>query len=215
MIFKSTWTDNSNKVDKQNVLCKLCNMAKRLFPYTTSKLEDSAINLERMRSATDSVEFKAAFTAFLSSARAITYALQEEGAHIEGFKEWYSPFSDQMKKDPLLRFIHNARIEDFHKAKPNLKFRTFIKNMQITIEKPGSVVIGAEGPFRIVNEGTPKEKRIPIKEGEYVVQIFVKNLPKQHLGQTIEHPNPVVICELALEYYESLIHKAKTQFSSK
>jgi hypothetical protein len=191
------------------------NIVRNLFPNSSSKLEDSTTNLERMKSAKDSVEFKAAFTSFLSSARAITYALQKEGAHIEGFEDWCTPFRVEMQSDPLLRFIHEARIADFHRGIHELKFSTHIKSMRITTVGPETVVIGAEGPFRIINKGTPKEKRIPMKEGNYIISISIKNPPTQHLGKTINDTSPIAICELALQYFESLIYKAKARFNPK
>ena len=192
---------------------------RNIFPATCFKLEDCRTNLKMMKSAKNVPEFRAAFTSFLSSARATTNVLQKEGAHIAGFTDWYSVFQGEMRSDPLLRFIHTARISDFHKGKHGLSFSTHVSHFSTKMVGPppspnASMVMGADGIFWIADKGTPKERRVPIEAGKYRVLISIANPPTRHLEKTIDNPNPITICELALEYFESLIYKAKAKFGS-
>ncbi|MDD5127312.1 MAG: hypothetical protein PHR43_04350 [Dehalococcoidales bacterium] len=189
----------------------------RKFPMSASKLEDCRTNLKAMKAARNSLEFRAGFTSFLSSARAITYVLQKEGAHIIGFGDWYASKQNDMKNDPLLKFIHKARTEDFHEGKPNLRFGTHIDHFSTNDVKPTAapIEIGVDGIFQIADKGTPKERRIPIESGKYRIAISIENPPTEHLGKMINDTSPVNICELSLQYFESIIYEANKAFNSK
>lgn len=95
------------------------------FGNTKSKLEDSRNILDQLKLAKNATNFKALFNSFLSSSRAITYALQKEGKKINGFEEWYKEKQDEMRKDKLLRFIHEARTIDFHEGNNVLEVSSF------------------------------------------------------------------------------------------
>jgi hypothetical protein len=177
-----------------------------MFPNTQSKLEDTRIALEQMKNAQDSINFKFAFSAFLTSARSITYVLQKEYNNVEGFKEWYEIKQREMQEDRLLRFIHEARTEDFHEGKHRLSFQTYINYLNTSDlgqppEPNASLGIGAEGPFWILDAGTPGEHRIPIKQNiNSITSVSIENPPNSHLGQPLTMVDPITICSLALEY---------------
>ena len=192
---------------------------RNIFLASSSKLEDCRTNLRIMKSAKNTPAFKAAFTSFLSSARAITYALQKEGTPITGFRDWYTVKQEEMKNDPLLRFIHTARTNDFHEGKHNLRFSTYINHFSTNnLGSPPSpnapIVIRADGIFQIVDKDTAKERRVPIETGKYQISISIDNPPTEHLGKMIVNRDPITICELALGYYESLIYEANKIFGS-
>lgn len=187
-----------------------------MFEEAKIKLEDSRINLKQIKSANDVPSFRTNFNSFLNSSRAITYALQKKGAHISGFESWYKVKQEEMKYDDLLRFIHDARKEDFHEGKHRLYFSTFIQNVEIGIPPypNASMVIGNEGPFWIINEGTPQEERIPFKQnGRYVLQVSIENPPEFHLGKKLVNQDPISICECVLIYFSNLVYEAEEKFS--
>lgn len=189
-----------------------------MFNRTVNKLNDTRNVLDNLRQASDFQNFRSLFNSFLSAARAITYTLQKEGKSIKGFGTWYANKQTEMKNDELLRFFHNARIDDVHKGKHQLRSSLYINNFSTKqVTKPddpnASMVIGTEGPFWIVNKGTPKEKKIPIKEGRYRVTISVDKAPQTHLGKRIFKNDPITLCEIVVGYFENLVHEAKTRFS--
>lgn len=192
-----------------------------MFERATTKVEDARTISEHLIGASDAPSFRSLFNSFLSSARAITYALQKEGKDVEGFVGWYSQKRDEMKGDELLRFIHEARTGDFHEGKHRLMFGTYIKHFSSEQTGPpptnnAKLTVGAEGIFWIVDEGTPRERRIPIKGGgSFVTQITIANAPATHLGKNLEKNDPITICTLALTYFEHLVHEAKTKFEAK
>ena len=96
------------------------------FIKTKIKLEDARISLKSLCDANNPVEFRTAFGNFINNVRAITYAMQKEGSKYELFKQWYKQKQSEMGKDELLRFVHDARIDDFHKGESVLTFETVV-----------------------------------------------------------------------------------------
>jgi len=191
-----------------------------MFGKTDSKIEDSHILLEQMKAAKNAIEFRACFNSFLSNCRAITYALQEEGNHIKGFDEWYYERQEEMRKDQLLRFIHEARIDDFHKGVSRVVFpSTYVKYFSSSEAGPpptenAKMVIGSEGIYWLIDKGTSRERRIPITRGGiWRTEAALDNAPTEHRGETVEKNDPVSICSFALEYLSSLVREAKEKFS--
>ena len=189
-----------------------------MFRSAVSKLEDARANLESLAAATDAIKFRSAFTSFLSNCRAVTYALQKEGAHVDGFGDWYEPKRYEMKGDELLRFIHESRKEDFHEGAHPLCFCSEISyvNTGGPEDRPhpdAAMIAGAQGAFWVVDAGTPKERRIPVKkQGSYKVVVSIENPPATHRGQPLSTQNPISLCRVALDYMAELVHEAKTIF---
>ncbi|MFC1491672.1 hypothetical protein ACFLQ0_03685 [Nitrospinota bacterium] len=192
-----------------------------MFENATFKVEEARVNLENLINSQDTHSFRSAFNSFLSNARAITNALQKDGKLVAGFSDWYGQKQTQMRGDPLLRFIHEARTEDFHRGKHRLTFpRTEIQ--YFSTEDVGDaptedacIGIGAQGPMWIIGKGTPREQRIPIRGvGSWRIEVAIKSPPSAHLGQKLERQDPVTICILAIKYLEDLVIEAKTKLRS-
>lgn len=189
-----------------------------MFIKTVNKLNDARSALENLKQASDFQKFRASFNSFLSHSRAVTYVLQKEGKRINGFSSWYDKKQKEMRSDELLRFVHNARTDDFHKGKPQLRSSTYIKSFSTNqAKKPSdpkaSMIIGSEGVFWVVNKGTPKERRVPIKEGKKYTSVVIDKVPQKHLGKRIAKKDPIYLSQLVLNYLENLVHEAKTTFN--
>lgn len=188
-----------------------------MFEASVNKLDDCRRILEGLVRATDSQNFKAHFNSFLNASRAITYALQKEGAHLDGFQAWYEDKQNEMKADELLRFMHDARTDDFHEGKHRLIFPAghlahFSTNEEERPPNATGFVYGAEGPFWVIDGGTPRERRVPVKSAIYSYAVAVENAPSTHKGQPLESNDPVSICETTLAYMEGLVYKARERF---
>ncbi|MDQ7778359.1 MAG: hypothetical protein RDV41_01460 [Planctomycetota bacterium] len=174
-----------------------------------------------LESSGDAVSFKAAFNSFLNSCRAITYALQKEGKGVSGFEQWYKAKQVEMGGDELLRFFHDARVDDFHKGEHKLTFT-------VLSEAPSPEAIGpspfpgaqwrqdSDGFFWIVDAGTPNERRIPSKpQINYNIFVSVAGAPTTHMGKKLADNSPTVLCKLCLDYCASLVHEARELFSNR
>jgi len=191
-----------------------------MFAKARNKLEDASILVDRLKQAEDGASFRVMFNSFLSSARAITYALQKEGKHIDGFSEWYQEKREEMTQDELLRFIHEARTEDFHEGKSRL---TFVMQIgQFGYDQAGAppdpeaqLIVSGDGPYWVIYKGTEKEKRIPIRgSGDYRLIAWIRNAPTRHLGKSLEWNDPATLCECTVDYLAKLVYEAIEKFGS-
>jgi len=57
----------------------------------------------------DKMRFTSALNNLIQNIRNVTFVLQKELAHNDGFSDWYSRKQDEMKKDESLRWLVNAR----------------------------------------------------------------------------------------------------------
>lgn len=190
------------------------------FIKTKIKLEDARISLKSLRDANNPVEFRTAFGNFINNARAITYAMQKEGSKYALFKQWYKQKQSEMEKDELLRFVHNARIDDFHKGESVLTFETVVipQNLNLAIgiaamytnkdNKGWNVSIRGDGLSTAINEGTPKEERVMLDQRLVETSISIQNPPKTHLGEKLNSNQPIYLCEQIIKYFEDLVFQA-------
>lgn len=191
-----------------------------MFNAAKSKLEDARTILGELDQGDDAISFKARFNSFLGSARAVTNGLQKEGAKVPKFSSWYEAKQEEMEKDDLMRFVHKARIDDFHYGKHRLKFSTHFRHVSRNEAWPppspdAKLVLRGNGAFWIVGAGTATERRIPVKKGaRYITNISIAGAPTEHLGAKLVRNDPLAVCHLALVYLEKLVHEAESTFGS-
>lgn len=189
---------------------------------TKTKLEDARTTLSLLKSAKNSMEFRAAFSAFINNSRAITYAMQADGSKDTAFMQWYEHRRVEMQKDELVRFVHDSRIEDFHKGIHQLDFVSEAKfaNLDPSLVMSRSphlfsgngtweITLTGEGLFTTVNSGTPQEQRAILDQSLLEsTKVSVQNPPKSHMGQPLNSDCPTYLCELVMTYFEDLVFHA-------
>jgi hypothetical protein len=188
-----------------------------VFEAAVGKLEDCRSMLEGLEQATDSQTFRASFSSFLNSSRAITYALQKEGSHLEGFERWYEAKRAEMKSDELLRFVHEARTDDFHEGRHRLIFPAAHLDRFSSAEEPWppnatGLVWGGDGPFWVLDEGTPRERRVPVTSATHSWSVAIEDPPATHRGVLLVSNDPISICRATLAYMEELVYEARGRF---
>jgi len=179
-----------------------------VFERTSTKMEDARCCLRALERATTQMDFKANFLAFISAARAVTLAMQKDGAHVPGFKDWYGPEQAALKGDAVMKYVNSARTADFHLGENDLLFqRLAIHEVQVWEHPP---VPGAElqitslGPAWVVQDEDGHQTRYPADvsvTGKMTVSLR---------GAPIE--DPVELCRVALEYCEQLTSRLHAQF---
>ncbi len=123
-----------------------------------------------------------------------------------------------MRQDELLRFVHEARIVDFHQGKAAVgAVGTGVDYFSTKDAGPpptpdAGFGIGAEGPFWIVDRGKPTERRVPIvKGGSWTTSVALEDPPKKHRGKAMLRNDPISVASLAVTYLEELVHEARTR----
>ena len=83
---------------------------------TRHKLREAEYFLSMMRqSFEDDNKFIFNLSAFLSASRSITWHMQKQYRHVNGFNEWYGKQETRMSQDMELKYLNDARVEDVHK----------------------------------------------------------------------------------------------------
>lgn len=195
--------------------------AANLFPESTQKLNEARVLLDRLLECRDADSFRALFHAYLTAARAVTNVMQKEGAHTTGFEDWYEPKREEMRNDELMRFVHDARVKDFHKGEASVApVSTKVAHFSTEAAGPppepnASLVIGASGIYWVVGKGTGRERRIAVQGGgSWETAIALLHSPASHKGQSLANRDPLSIARLALSYLEDLLHEAIQHFGA-
>lgn len=134
-------------------------------------------------------------SAFLSAARSITLYMQKQYKRRNGFTEWYRPKQTEMRTDPELAFLNNARAEDIHEE---------------TMRTGATREATATARAFITREGTRKNKQVeetkpkpPAQSGSKTVRRF---FPRIENGGVIE------FCERQLTKLTKLVEECEKQF---
>jgi hypothetical protein len=82
------------------------------FDIVDEKLRETDFFLTKMEEAGQDVfAVRCNFSAFVTAARSVTFAIQKAMNDIPGFGDWYAPRQNQLRADPVSRFFTSVRNE--------------------------------------------------------------------------------------------------------
>jgi hypothetical protein len=85
------------------------------FGVVEDKLREAEFFLSQLRDTSRlSFEAHCYFSAFVSAARSVTFAMQGSLKGVPGFKDWYDSAQKQLKTDPLAPFFVEIRNQVVH-----------------------------------------------------------------------------------------------------
>ena len=85
----------------------------RTFDHVDNKLWEANFFIERMEeSEFNWFAMRCYFSAFVSSARSVTFAMQASMKGVQGFQEWYEKIRLELRENQIARFFHNCRTDD-------------------------------------------------------------------------------------------------------
>ena len=76
---------------------------------TEDRLEEAAFFLQKVKNCKVEKDFRFYLDAFLNASRSVTWILQKEFAHTEGFEEWYALKQKEMSQDPVMQLFLQKR----------------------------------------------------------------------------------------------------------
>jgi hypothetical protein len=166
-------------------------------------------------------EFQSLWTDFILAASAI-YSKLEQGAKGNSKSEaWFGRKKHERRKDPLLRYLQQARNADEHGLE--LSMQQLEPQIQIrTGETGGSAhVQKAKGPkgepgVQITNLGTTPITITPLNPFAHLATVKDTRFgdsfdpPSAHLGKPIENPSTAIaeVVRLGTEYLSALVREA-------
>jgi len=89
------------------------------FGIVEEKLFEADFFLEKLNSCVGEFKFQEArfyMSAFIASARSVTFTLQKSLNGLEGFEDWYESKQNFLKNDNLADFFHEARTNSQHQG---------------------------------------------------------------------------------------------------
>ena len=139
------------------------------------KLQTAADAINDMRAAQDYGRFARAFRECLSALKSAHYKLEGRTKkhlrttgreRVREFQQWW----DERIADPLIVWTGRVRDSDIHQQSDDLAARYHIQHFDGADAEPpppGAVLgIGATGAFWVLDQGTARERRIPVKMRE-------------------------------------------------
>lgn len=183
------------------------------------ELKKAISKLEKMRKAESMDEFEEHWTDFLNSLEKVWIKAERE---CQPFKNKFQPFQGKFKnlrrRDPLLKYLKNARDADVHSIQeiikkeesrlksvtPVYRKSTYIKRMEIRAGK----ITDYEGDPIIV-ESTPNV----IKTKSFTNHGIVYVVPTIHRGAKIANPyDASVLAELGIHFYSDFLDQIEKNF---
>lgn len=83
---------------------------------TRQKLQEAEYFLSKMEEVFENDDFFSYnLSAFLSAARSITFHMQKQYKHQDGFNDWYCQKQKEMRADCKLVYLNKARADEVHK----------------------------------------------------------------------------------------------------
>jgi hypothetical protein len=183
------------------------------------RLDKASGALKRVEASRTFPDFQSAWTDFLVALNSIVFVLEKGARGNPQSQQWYGGKKTFGRKDPLLRYLHQARNADEHGLEPvaeRMPAQTFIgaPGQSVNVK---SLIVDDNGninaQFEPVNGVLPTIKFVP----PHAVLIAVSDdrygethdPPKSHLGRPLLSTSPAAIAKAALEYYSSLIDEAE------
>lgn len=179
--------------------------------------------VEKMADATDFLDFEESWQNFLFRIeKAWDYTESVMGKNPK-WQKWKSKHSSMRRKDPLLRFLKQARSAETHSVSPtigkdivlSLKERTgqpfSVENVSVSFED-GVLTWGVNTNDKTLDlepsvlPGNPKLIRFQ-NRGEWY------NPPTMHLNKRLNDPHPVAAALLCIDYYRGAISEADALIS--
>ena len=84
---------------------------------TEMKLRDAATQMKIViGEGKDDDTIRSCVNAYISHARSVTFVMKKESAVHPDLEKWYGEKSEQLKKDPLMKFFNEKRTYTIHKG---------------------------------------------------------------------------------------------------
>jgi len=179
-----------------------------MISNTRDKLNEAKYFLEHMKeNLSDRDAFKYNLSAYLSSARSVTFIMQSEFDKVSGYKEWYSEEQSRMKEDDNMVFFNDKRAMTIHKqpVRPSAHINVGITE-QVSIGENFSYVI-THDDGTVERGGSESVTPPPPAKTEITSEWlwYFDEFPKKDI---------VTLCEEHIVKLETLVAECEYRFTS-
>jgi hypothetical protein len=202
--------------------CQVRDSLNSIFENVESVFETARIGLIMLESDDPSI-VPTAIRNVLVFGRAVTNVLQKIKRLDPSFDDWYTPYKQEMRQDPLLKYLYKLRSEVLKEGifpvSVAVGIDIFSTDWISHLPKPPNALgffigdgFGGSG-WEIKTYDDKIEKFYVKMPWETVnVSIYFKNMPSTHLGEYIGDESIDEVCKLYLDYLRNMIDDAKKKF---
>jgi hypothetical protein len=192
-------------------------MEKRALEQARDSLQAAKAAVDQLKDAGDFPTFCRAWSAFLVNSNRIHTKLSA-GARLNAKSRQWTGRKQERKKDPLLRYLHQARNSDEHGIEPvaeivpgsmgigatpgaSVRLRSLIMTRNV-------IVADADPPEALQVSITPTDAKLSRVYDDRSDTWYEP--PLVHQGRSIAGANPIRVAELAITYLETLLAQAES-----
>lgn len=194
-------------------------------------LQSAVRDLEIATRAVDSMRRVTQYSRFYESWQDFLYRIERAWEFTErslrkrkGFQQWFKPYADQKKEDPLLRYLKHARHAETHAVSATIN-----KPLKLLFREKCGRSFGLTSITSILEDGvltidiaTSAQDMLLNYEAHLLPAapqlIRFQNRdnwfepPNSHLGTLYERLHPVEAAELGLAFYKGFVEEARHTF---
>ena len=173
---------------------------------------------QRMDSSANFKDFEPAWVDFITALNTIHSVLEQGAKDSSQSRKWYGDKKHERRRDPLLRYIHQARNADEHGVEPiiqhdpgGLSIGRGHQTVHINslVMEQGKIVqydvTAADGTPILPEVILPHVKLVTVRDDRFGDQF---DPPTQHLGNSLDGGSPLEVATIALKYHEELVGEA-------
>jgi hypothetical protein len=204
----------------------LAPVSRNLWSAAVEKLHEAEFGLSQMNNAQDRIEFEQGWTRVVDSLEEFWTRFFDEGKNrFSGFQPWAGAIYAQRKKDPLLKYLIQARHQSQH-GRISLEWESGQLNIA-----PGfnghirGIKVFPDGTFEL--EATPAHSTVPdpiisFSGGSARLPLIVNKKhkdrfqpPTAHFEDNLKDVSPKNISRLGLQFYFMVLERAFKKFGNK
>jgi len=196
-----------------------------LWYSAQEKLGEAQAGVNHMKEAKDRVSYESGWIRFVESLEESWSSFYDEGKNrFSSFQPWAGAKDKQRKSDPLTSYLIQSRHQSQHgniyieweQGKIHIAPDYYGHIRDLKISSDGSFEVEANPLGSTHNSVTLKHESgnplLPVIENKREKKIF--DVPNAHLGKEIKNGNPVILAQMAMEYYKSIYQEALGKFDA-
>ncbi len=197
-------------------------IARHSFPRATMKREMMCRRFEALARAVESGDvdnIQMALGDFLAEARSLHDVIGNEGNRLSGFTEWWARRKEELKRDPLMKWAHTAREEDFHGGVPSIEvigweIRGGFEYDESKRPADANQMLSDRGMFWVSGPGTVSERiqRAALRVGSHTQHISITGMPADVPHRPESSADLIDLCRQIMERNQALLHAVKQRF---
>lgn len=189
---------------------------------TRATLRNTELALEDLKCASNNERRVAALRNVIVMGRAVTNVLQNLRSNAQDFDIWYALWQEQMKQDPLMKYMYNLRSEILKEGKDrsvrNVHINSFRPSADLPPAPPNArgFFIGDEnngtGWEVQLEDGTIQKIYVELPADQVRLWLSFDSAPKHHLGSPIDDDSVDNLCCLFVQFLRRIVDAAEERF---